>query len=246
MDENNLLFIEHKSAKKRFAKELRKVSRAYENNKVVEAVSAAQVDRNAFWRIVKRRRNNSGGCINAIRNYEKTVVHDLDLNSFKAHFVRVSTPVDDPSFDKEHFEYVNSKVFEYNAMTDCNDFLGTPFTESEVYTAIRRLHLKKACGFDNISTEHIKYAGPCLVYILTLIFNYILKSEYIPVNFRRGLQVPLYKGKNTCTLDMNNYRGITLLTNYNKIFEILVWNRLETWWHSSGVISILQGACRKG
>ena len=246
--EDNLLFIEHKSAKKRFAKELRKVSRAYENNKVVEAVTAAQVDRNAFWRIVKRSRNSSGGCINAIRNYEKNVVHDLDsvLDSFKDHFVRVSTPVDDPSFDKEHFEFVNSKVLEYNATTDCNDFLGTPFSENEVYKAIRRLHLKKACGFDNISTEHIKYAGPCLVYILTLIFNYVSHSEYIPVNFRRGLQVPLYKGKNTCTLDMNNYRGITLLTNYNKIFEILVWNRLETWWHSSGVISILQGACRKG
>ena len=45
---------------------------------------------------------------------------------------------------------------------------------------------------------------------------------------------------------MNNYRGITLLTNFNKIFEILIWLRLEEWWSSSGVISNLQGACRKG
>ena len=135
-------------------------------------------------------------------------------------------------------------VGRYNSLTDNDEFLALPFTEFEVSKAISKLHLRKASGYDNISTEHIKYAGPCLVYILTLVYNYILQSEYIPVNFRRGLQVPLYK--NTCTLDMNNYRGITLLTTFNKIFEILVWLRLEKWWNESGVISSLQGACRIG
>ena len=45
---------------------------------------------------------------------------------------------------------------------------------------------------------------------------------------------------------MNIYRGITLLTNFNKIFEILLWGRLEKWWSDNRVISDLQGACRKG
>ena len=45
---------------------------------------------------------------------------------------------------------------------------------------------------------------------------------------------------------MNNYRGITLLTNFNKIFEILIWGRLEKWWVDNGIILNLRGACRKG
>ena len=121
-----------------------------------------------------------------------------------------------------------------------------PFSMDEISKAIGRLHPKKASGYDGVSTEHIKYAGRSLVKVLTMLYNVIGSREYIPVNFRRGVQVPLYKGKNTCTLDMNNYRGITLLTNFNKIFEILIWNRLEKWWERTGIISKLQGACRKG
>ena len=33
-----------------------------------------------------------------------------------------------------------------------------------------------------------------------------------------GIQVPLYKGKITSTLDVNNYRGIILLNTFNKLF----------------------------
>ena len=59
------------------------------------------------------------------------------------------------------------------------------------------------------------------------------------------MQVPLYNGKNTCMLDPNNYRGITLLLVLNKIIEILIWRRMEDWWVSMGVILNLQGACKK-
>ena len=59
------------------------------------------------------------------------------------------------------------------------------------------LHTKKAPGFDDVTTEHIKYAGPLMVDLLCFLFNAILECEYIPCCFRRGVQVPLYKGKDT-------------------------------------------------
>ena len=70
--------------------------------------------------------------------------------------------------------------------------------------------------------------------------------EYVPVCCRIGVQVPLFKGKDTCPLDPNNYRGITLLSVFNKILEILIWHRVQTWWESNHIISELQGACKKG
>ena len=60
------------------------------------------------------------------------------------------------------------------------------------------------------------------------------------------MQVPLHKGKGACPLDPNSYRGITLLSVFNKVFEILVWHSIEAWWVRSGVVSGLQSACRKG
>ena len=68
----------------------------------------------------------------------------------------------------------------------------------------------------------------------------------MPQNFRIGTQIPLYKGKNTCSLDPNNYGGITLLTSLNKLFEIIMWNRLKDWWACERIISDLQGACKPG
>ena len=90
------------------------------------------------------------------------------------------------------------------------------------------------------------YAGYNIARVITVIFNWILSTEFILTNFRRGVQIPLYKGKNTSTLEVNSYRGITLLSTFNKLFEIVMWKRIEHWWNETGAISALQGACRKG
>ena len=116
----------------------------------------------------------------------------------------------------------------------------------ELSEAIAALNCGKSPGYDLITTEHLKYGGDKLVTVLTKLYNRILAIEYIPKNFRIGTQIPLYKGKNLCSLDPNNYRGITLLTSFNKLFEIVTWKRIKVWWHDNQVISPLQGACTKG
>ena len=73
-----------------------------------------------------------------------------------------------------------------------------------------------------------------------------MSNECIPECFKKGVQIPLYKGKDACDLDVNSYCRITLLPTYNKLFEILIWHRLKTWWYDENVISELQGACREG
>ena len=108
------------------------------------------------------------------------------------------------------------------------------------------MYVPDTFGFDDVVSEHLLYAGPLLTDLLCVLYNSILENECIPECFRRVVQVPLYKGKDTCVLDVNNYRGITLLPTYNKRFEILIWHRLKEWWQSERVISNLQGACREG
>ena len=73
------------------------------------------------------------------------------------------------------------------------------------------------------------YAGPMMVDLLCNLFNAMRDIEYIPQCFKRGVQVPLYKGEDTCVLDPNNYRGITLLPTFNELFETLQWQRLKPW-----------------
>ena len=126
------------------------------------------------------------------------------------------------------------------------NFFNTPFTIKDIRAAIKNLNLRKAAGYDRVTAEHIVFAGEGMENVLLLLYNAVLDLEYIPVCFRTGVQIPLFKGKNLDALDPNNYRGITLVSSFNKIFEILIWQRLKAWWIDERVISDLQGACKTG
>ena len=245
--EGNVLWINYKRAKKVFKHELKTLSKSYEDDQISQVVRAAEADRGIFWKLVKKSRKSSGNKIAAIKNPAGVVVSEIDqiLKVWKSHFECLYTPKDNPDFDDLHYKKVTEKVDKLNSDTDLDRFLLEPFSHLEVSKAISNLHKRKACGYDGISTEHLVYGGECIVRILTLIYNHIVRLEYVPINLRRGIQIPLFKGKGTCCLEPDNYRGISLLTNYNKVYEILMWGRIKEWWTENKVISDLQGAGKK-
>ena len=168
------------------------------------------------------------------------------LEVWRRHFSLLSSPRFANNFDEDHFEFVTNKVKEWQNGLVQSEFLETPFSVIEIGEAICKLHLKKAPGHDNVTAEHLRYGGESLQNVICSLFNACRRAEYVPCNFRKGIQIPLYKGKNTCPLDSDNYRGITLLSSFNKLFEMVIWRRIEHWWENQRIISELQGACRKG
>ena len=222
--------------------------RMSDNQCISEAARLAEVDRDHFWRIFKRMKGTNTTKVYAVKDSDDRVVYDIDqiLDVWRIHFSRLSSPRESADFDHAHYTYVSNRVSEWFNEDGISEFLSNPITGIEVSRCINKLHLKKAPGHDGISAEHLKYGGLSLCRRLVLLFNACIKAEYIPCNFRKGIQVPLYKGKNTCPLDPDNYRGITLLSSFNKLFEMIIWQRIEHWWENNRVISELQGACRKG
>ena len=178
--------------------------------------------------------------------YSGTIMHNLDdvLEVWRSHFSSLCTPKSDPVYDDQHFNTVNEHIESWLKMGDSDDFLCSKFNEQELSDAILKLNSGKAPGMDNVTAEHLKFGGRPIVRILVTLCNWIVDLEYIPVNFREGIQVPLHKGKNASTTNPDNFRGITLLNTYSKIFEILIWTRMEAWWLAK--ITPLQGAGRKG
>ena len=238
----------YKSDKKLFHNTIKRISKQYEEKEVLDAVKYAEFIRNSFWKLVKTARKNQIEGVSAIKRSDKVVVHETNevLQVWADHFSSIGTPKKADNYDEAHYESVTASVTGYNKLSDTDMFLDTPFTYEEVDKAIKTLHTGKAPGFDGIMAEHLQYAGPLVANLLCTLFNAIRDTEYIPLCFKRGVEIPLYKGKDTCVLDPNNYRGITLLPTFNKLFEILVWQRLKPWWYESNIISELQGACREG
>ena len=247
-EKDNLSYQEYKEDKKVFLSTLRKLSKTYENEEILKATRSASFDKNSFWKIVNNSRRGNIKGVSAIRRPDKTVVHEIEdvLSVWATHFADLGTPKESDKFDETHLREVTEFVTRYNDELLIDEFLDSAFTVNEIESAIKTLHKGKSPGYDEVMSEHLIFAGPVMVDLLCDLYNAIRVKEYIPKGFKRGVQVPLYKGKDTCILDPNNYRGITLLPTFNKLFEILLWHRISEWWVGQRVISELQGACRGG
>ena len=216
---------------------------------MIQIVKSAEINRNSFWNRVTAFRRGPCSRSLAIKREDGKVVHQINdvLEVWRKHFSKLSMPKTSDSFDDHHFQTVSDFVDLYNKDNDCSDtFLQNPFSTAEVKDAIKTLNKGKAPGFDRIVAEHIKYAGESIVDLLCTLYNEIRDIEYIPVCFRLGVQIPLFKGKDLSNLAVDSYKGITLLSVFNKLFEILLWNRLKGWWVRESVVSVLQGACKVG
>ena len=240
--------MELNHAKKLFAKRVRSLSKEYEQKEIAEISMSAEIDRNRFWKHLKRLRGGKDSKIFSIRDVNQKVVHEPKevLEVWRQHFDKLSTPKVSPEFNEAKYQTVTGKVEEWFQLKDQGPFLDTPFSLKEIRDSVSKLHKNKAPGHDSITAEHVKYAGESIIIFLHKAINLCVRVEYIPRCFREGVQVPIYKGKNTCTLDPDNYRGITLLSTFSKIFEVLLWGRLEPWCNENRAVSETQGACRKG
>ena len=246
--ENCVEWLEYKDAKRIFRREIKYIQNEYEKKEMEELIRTAECDKNKFWSRVKRSRRNIKTNSYAVKNKKGTVVQELSevVKVWEEHFSNLSKEKMDKRFDEAHYKQVSEQVKFWYAERDADEFLKSEFTLNEIESAVRSLNRGKAPGFDLITSEHLQHTGFKCMRLLTGLFNLIVRNEYVPKNFKIGMQIPLYKGKSTCSLDPNNYRGITLLTALNKVFEMVIWNRMKDWWKEERIISNLQGACKTG
>jgi len=85
--------------------------------------------------------------------------------------------------------------------------------EEEVISALKKLKNGKVPGCCNIAPEMTKGSGPAMV---TALFQSCWANGTIPEDWKKGIILPLYKGKRS-RRDCKNCRGITLLSCPGKL-----------------------------
>ena len=98
------------------------------------------------------------------------------------------------------------------------------FNEEELIKIIRNLNVYKAHGHDDISIRMIKTCDKSILKPLILLFENSTKSSYYPDIWKKSNIVPVHK-KNDKQL-VTNYRPISLLPIFGKIFEKIIFNRI--------------------
>ena len=97
-------------------------------------------------------------------------------------------------------------------------------TESEVSKKFQEIDASKMYGIDGIPPKILKWADFLLIPILTKIFNRCVETGIYPDNLKVARVTPVFKGGNKNTV--TTYRPISILTQFNRIFEKLLKDRL--------------------
>ena len=108
---------------------------------------------------------------------------------------------------------------------------------------ISNLNTNKSCGHDSINPRIIKDYKHYLCIPLSYLFNASLKNGVVPDKFKLAKVVPLFKkGEHNST---SNYRPISLLNIYNKLFEKLIYKRLYSFFEKNNILYNYQFGFRK-
>ena len=107
------------------------------------------------------------------------------------------------------------------------DELNIVISEVEIHNAINQLKLEKSGGPDNVLNDFFRYGTDVLMPYLYKLFNTVFDKGYFPEKWTDGFIVPLHKKGSKA--EVENYRGITLLSTFGKLFTRILNNRLNEW-----------------
>ena len=102
----------------------------------------------------------------------------------------------------------------------------------------------KAHGHDNISIRMIQICGDSIICPLKLIFETAIRSSCFPDSWKKGNIIPVHKKERKNLV--KNYRPISLLPIFGKIFEKVIYNSLFKYFLENNFLSDKQSGFRAG
>lgn len=110
-----------------------------------------------------------------------------------------------------------------------------PVDHVEIEQVISSLKNSTAPGKDGISVKIVKLLKEYISKPLAHIINLCFESSVVPKHFKESIVVPIYKAGNKN--EMTNFRPISLINSFGKIFEKCLNNRLWSFLNKNNIIS---------
>jgi len=117
--------------------------------------------------------------------------------------------------------------------------------EQDILDIIKHLDTSKAMGIDNIPARLVNQSAYIIYKPLTKIINKSIEKDNFPDLMQIGKITPVYKsGKENSRLNKKDYRPVSVLTVFSKIFERYILNKMLE--HVNTILSDKISAYRKG
>ena len=177
-------------------------------------------------------------------NKDDTVItnHQTIADEFNKYFANVGKSIADLITPGSSIKsYSNSYVWSSNKAK--NSIFLSPCSPPEVYNEIAKLKIKKALRTSDIETKFIKFSNPVISKFVRDLFNFCLIEGAYPDSLKVAEVIPISKkGEQDKT---TNYRPITLLSQFNKIYEKLLYSRIYFYLLRYDLLSECQFGYRK-
>jgi hypothetical protein len=125
----------------------------------------------------------------------------------------------------------------------CNDEEIT-FNTTDISDASKKMKWKPSPS-DKIPMIALKYLLPHILLPISILFTCFSLAGEFPSEFKKAIVVPLYKKKGKQS-DPNNFRPISMLSNFSKLFEYCVNKKLTNHLENSNMLDEKQHGFRSG
>ena len=172
-------------------------------------------------------------------NTENGVIHNHERMAelFNDFFINVGKNLADAIKPIESQQSISS------APSSLKSFYISPTTKDEVAALISSLSNKKAKRVGDIDTLYVKISKHIISPLLCKLFNLTITQGIYPNAFKLAEVMPIYKKGDVNNI--NNYRPISILSQFNKIFEKLISCRLTQFLEKFNLLSDHQFGFRK-
>ena len=174
-----------------------------------------------YWKIINRFVNNRKTPIIPLLLVNNKIILNFSENAnlFNKFFASQCTPLEN-----------NSSLPPFCLKTD-KSLSSLEISETDIFAIIKNLDPNKSHGWDNLSIRMIKLCGKSITYSLKLIFEASLQEGTFPSCWKKANAVLVHKKEDKNLL--KNYRPISLLPIFGKIFERILFKDLFYYFHKN-------------
>ena len=225
-----------------YRKALNRIINSAKNSYDCKRVVENKNDRKKTWKIINELRGKTKGTIKPsfVIDNKKITNRRVISNEFNKYFNSIASNLNDNLVDQNIADSKFSSFEQYLGKQRENSIFLEDCSDEEILKIISEFDNNKA---SDIPVRVVKKSAHIIAPVLESYFNFFMKDGIFPDVLKVGKITPIFKKGNP--EDIGNYRPVSTLPIFGKLFEKIIYTRIYNFALSQNIIDPNQFGFRK-
>ena len=215
----------------KYSNKLTSIKRIAKQNYYAHMIQLNKNDLSKQWRLInqilERKNKHKASITKLINEKNESLTSNVEIsNNLNSYFINIGPKMASKIPETETPNTISSSP---------NSFFCEPCTEGEVFREMMHLNGKKSVGIENIPIKFIKMSAEYTSSVLADRYNKCMQEGVFPSKLKIAKVTPIFK--NGCRYTASNYRPISVLSPFSKIFEKIIYNRLNSYFSNHNILT---------